>query len=423
MICPNCGEELPEGLVYCSKCGQEVQVVSAVDDLEEEILREFMDEDHQTAESVDNGSNAVTEAKNRRKKKRTRNLIIVLVVIAAAAAAFGVVRYRQNHSEDYLLRRAQEEYVQKDYDRAIRYLDRLLALDADNEEGLLLEAEVYAAIPDYDQAEELFYRVIELDPDSVDAYDGILEVLYVQGKIDNIRDLKHSVTNAEILALFDNYLPPDPEIKVPGGNYSEFFTVEIRAPKKGLSIYYTLDGSTPTKEDFLYSGPIEINQQGKITLTAVCMDEDGIYSDPVSETYQVDLVKPDMPTAAPGGGQYSSQISVTVTVPSGTTVYYTWDNSTPDVNSARYTGPITIPEGNNILSLIAIDANGMKSEVQRYNYIYYPVSTTESIPDTSPEDDDDYDEDEDEAATEIEPDTDANEETVYGDGSEYEDED
>ena len=121
---------------------------------------------------------------------------------------------------------------------------------------------------------------------------------------------------------------------------------------------------------------MEISEQGTIVLTAVCMDQNGEYSEPVSAEYKVKLNMPDMPTVSPDGGQFSMPATVTVNVPEGTTVYYTWDGSEPGEDSARYTGPIDIPEGNNILSLVAIDKNGMKSKVLKCNYIYYPESSS-----------------------------------------------
>ncbi len=386
MVCPYCEAEINDGNVYCPKCGREVQMITAVDDLEEEILREFISEDENPGESPTNeykasagSSQKKEQAAQRKRKRRNRILILILIIAAAAVAVFGVVRVRQNHSPEYLLRRAQEEYVQNDYDSALRYIDRLLAIDGDDTDALLLAGDIYAAIPDYASAENAYLRVIELDPDNAEAYEGILTVYDAQGKRQEILDLKQNVTNEEILALFDDFITPSPEIKVESGNYTDYLKVEIRAPKKGLTIYYTLDGTTPTRNDTLYTGPVEIQKEGKTILTAVCMDEEGNYSEPASETYQIELAKPAAPSASPGGGEYDYAVTVTVTAPSGTTVYYTWDNSTPGTGSYRYTGPITIPEGNNILSLVAIDSNGKKSDVVKYNYIYYPPAEPETV--------------------------------------------
>ncbi len=399
-VCLNCGAELPEGSVICPNCGQEVQMISAADVLEEELLKEIVDEKNgndDTTASANGTETAPTTGTGTKKKKQNktrRNLILVIVIAATAVCVFAGFMYRNTHSETYLLRRAQQEYDQKDYDGSLTYLNRLLGRDPENVDALVLEGEVYVAIPDYASAENCFLTAIQLDPDCVEAYEGILKVYDAQGKQSEIQALRKTVTNPDILALFDAYIIPEPEIKVESGTYTEYFSVEIRAPKKGLTIYYTLNGTTPTSRDSIYTVPIEIDTQGITTLTAICMDEDGNYSEPVTAVYQVELAKPDMPSASPDGGEFDYQRTVTVTVPAGTTVYYSWNNSEPDEDSYRYTGPITIPEGNNVLSLVAIDANGNRSEVLRCNYIYYPQTSPQTYNYTEEEEQDTGEEEE-----------------------------
>ncbi|MCD7981035.1 MAG: chitobiase/beta-hexosaminidase C-terminal domain-containing protein [Clostridiales bacterium] len=402
MRCAKCGAELKKGAVYCSRCGQEVQVVSDLSVLEEDYLRSLV-EDKNSADYGD-GEDGYSEKDReflrmreekkeerrlaQKKKKRRRRLILVIIVIAAVVAViFGFLRYRQNHSVEYLLSQAQTEYSQKDYKGAESYLDRVLALDEDNIDALLLYAKIYAAEKDYDAAEELYLYLIELDSSNIEAWQGLLELYDAQGLYDRILELMEEVTDEDILELFGDFVVTAPEISVESGSYSEYFTVEITAEEKNLSIYYTLDGSTPTEDDTLYTEPVEINEQGVITLTAVCIDRDGKYSEAVCAVYRISLEAPDQPTVYPSGGTFTVPTTVVVTVPAGTTVYYTWSNTTPTSSSTRYTGPITIPEGNNILSLVAIDEYGMSSSVLKCNYIYYPSSSTSTETDSDTEDD------------------------------------
>ena len=74
-----------------------------------------------------------------------------------------------------------------------------------------------------------------------------------------------------------------------------------------------------------------------------------------------------------------------MTVPEGCKVYYTWDGTTPGTDSAQYTQPITMPEGNNILSLIAVNEHGMSSDVLKCNYIYMPATANTPNTETEPE--------------------------------------
>lgn len=385
MVCAKCSAALQEGCIYCSRCGQEVQIVSVLNVLEEDYLRSLMDEKKDSGgredpdlkrDSEHSGNKEERRQEKKRaqmKKRRRRGLIILVVIIAAAAAVvIGLIRYQRNHSAEYLLNRAQTEYARKDYKRAADYLDRVLALDADDTDALLLYARICAEEKDYDRAEELYLSVIELDDSCFEAYEGLISLYDGQGKRDEILALTDGVGDEDVLALFEAYVVPPPEISVKSGSYSEYLTVEITAEDDDLSIYYTLDSGTPTEDDTLYTEPIEISEQGTVMLTAVCMDDDGYYSEAVCCVYKISLDTPDTPSVDPDGGTFTEPTTVTVDVPSGTTVYYTWDNTMPTASSEKYMVPIEIPEGNHILSLIAIDKNGMKSSVLKCNYIYYP---------------------------------------------------
>ncbi|MEI3279306.1 MAG: chitobiase/beta-hexosaminidase C-terminal domain-containing protein [Eubacterium ramulus] len=110
--------------------------------------------------------------------------------------------------------------------------------------------------------------------------------------------------------MFDQYLLAAPEIDKEGGNYNEFLEVTLSVDGKGMDIYYTLDGSVPTDADKKYEDPIQIEEQGKTTLTAIAMDKNGKYSEPVSAEYNIELDAPDMPSVYPDGGTYHEQKSV-----------------------------------------------------------------------------------------------------------------
>ena len=55
---------------------------------------------------------------------------------------------------------------------------------------------------------------------------------------------------------------------------------------------------------------------------------------------------------------------VVITADEGCSIYYTWDGTDPTDTSARYTEPIEVPEGNNILSIIVVnDKTKLTSEI------------------------------------------------------------
>ena len=74
----------------------------------------------------------------------------------------------------------------------------------------------------------------------------------------------------------------------------------------------------------------------------------------------------------PDGGTFGAPTEVSITIPQNCKVYYTWDSTDPSAASTEYTSPIQIPEGNNLLSVIAIDqSTGKCSNIYRSRYEFY----------------------------------------------------
>ncbi len=387
MFCSTCGTQLKKGVLFCPYCGQETQIVLDTDILEDELLKDLMDEtdavslkqrQRQTLQTEKEELRRKEAAIRAKKKKQNRRsfVILLLLIVVIFAGCFSFVKYKQNHSVSYLMTKAQKAYAQKNYDSALEYLEKVLALDAKDIDALLLEAQIASATKDYETAQSYYLKVLALDSENLTAYKGLIHVYDAQGERELLLALMDDVTDETILSLFEDYIIPVPQFSEESGSFSDYFTVKLTATNINLSIYYTTDGSDPTVDGILYEEEISIDEQGSTTLQAVCMDENGYFSDIVVAVYKVTLKAPDAPVATPSGGQYTTAQSITIAVPTGTTVYYTWGNTTPTSSSSRYTGALTMPEGNNVLSLIAIDENGMCSDVVRYNYIYYPEVTT-----------------------------------------------
>ena len=91
-----------------------------------------------------------------------------------------------------------------------------------------------------------------------------------------------------------------------------------------------------------------------------------------SAKYEIEFEVPDAPEIDPDGGTFGAQTDITITVPENCKVYYTWDSSDPSAASTEYTAPIPVPEGNNVLSVIAIDQNtGKCSDIYRSRFEFY----------------------------------------------------
>ena len=104
-----------------------------------------------------------------------------------------------------------------------------------------------------------------------------------QGNTSAINTQKYIIKDEEIID------PPPVEITVSadksGGVYTQSQTVKLTASDSSATIYYTLDGSTPTESSAKYKGAITISET--TTLKAIAIDADGNKSDVITEKYTI----------------------------------------------------------------------------------------------------------------------------------------
>ena len=79
------------------------------------------------------------------------------------------------------------------------------------------------------------------------------------------------------------YMEPD------SGDYYEPEYITIHGPD-GADIYFTYDGSTPSKNSTLYTGPIQM-KRGNFVLNAIAIDKSGVQSEVASYVYNL-IVEP-----------------------------------------------------------------------------------------------------------------------------------
>ena len=87
---------------------------------------------------------------------------------------------------------------------------------------------------------------------------------------------------ASVNLLGDQVLPP--AFSMPAGFYDQAFELELNVAVDDLQIYYTTDGSLPTKEQgLLYTSPLAIDTT--TVIRAICITEDERISPSVSRSY------------------------------------------------------------------------------------------------------------------------------------------
>ena len=137
----------------------------------------------------------------------------------------------------------------------------------------------------------------------------------------------------------------DPVFNPLPGTYTSAQNVSLSSATTGATIYYTVDGSTPTHSSSVYSAPIVVSG-ASLTIRAFASATGYQDSPIVVGTYQIQGAPSPAatPTFSPASGtSFSSTLSVSIAdTTAGAAIYYTTDGSTPTTGSQLYSAPFTI---------------------------------------------------------------------------------
>lgn len=385
MKCINCGAEIKSEFNICPYCGKSLQMVPDYSIYDEEDINVIIE----GAKDIESQNNKVLlkEQKEKKareeklaleeaKKRKTKMTILIIVISCILLIVLGVVAKvindnNKSNSYDYQMKQADSAMFKGDMDSAEKYYLKALDLEPEDTAVRLELADLYIKKGNTEEAITLLEKAIVIDPLCTDAYEMLIDIYEEEDNLNAIIELKeNAVKDTKILNLFSDYIVAAPTLSKEGGTYSEKIVLNITS-KKGLEIYYTLDGTNPKTNGILYTGKVEISGAGMHTLKVVTKNSLGVYSEVITETYVINYSAPADPVVSPDGGTFEIPTKIYITVPEGCTAYYTWDRSEPNESSSVYVSPITIPEGYNVLSVIIIDnETGLKSSIYRGVFEY-----------------------------------------------------
>ena len=395
MKCPRCKNELPEGCLYCDECGYEIRIVPDFEPEVEENLNNALQnimEDIDEKETSDNWEDIDDFAEEERigflalflrickwKPLGYGILSILCVVALYYLGSYLWVAEEKLTFNDYY-EQAMAAYDSADYHTAINAMDNALKLDPDYMDGILIKAECYMKVGRIEEAIEVYTELMGNPKYATVAAESIADYYLLVEDFTSLNKFLRICDIDSVLALYDGYYAVEPEFFPIEGNYEEEVEIVLSTGYNG-KIYYTTDGTTPTTESNVYTGPIKL-ESGITKVQAFFVNELNQVSNIVSAKYAVDSELLPVPIIDIAEGDYSAPEYITVTYPLECYVYYTVDGTTPTSASELYNKRLPMRMGNTTYQFICVDPEGVASEPVTLNTnlsFHWVVSVEDSV--------------------------------------------
>lgn len=169
------------------------------------------------------------------------------------------------------------------------------------------------------------------------------------------------ITSGELSRSFTVYKTEAPTVhKKKDGNY---IAVELRSETPGAQIYYTLDGSEPSKESTVYSQPIHLEKD--TTVKAFAASERRLDSATVTQAVLVRHTAE--PRASVPSGTVEKGAKVELFADEGAAIYYTLDGSEPSESSTVYSAAFEI-KAPTVIKAFAAKEDYLNSQTVTFTY-------------------------------------------------------
>jgi hypothetical protein len=164
-----------------------------------------------------------------------------------------------------------------------------------------------------------------------------------------------------------------------GNIYATPQSLTLSTATNSATIFYTLDGSTPTSSSTPYIGAINLPTGFIGTIKAVGIKGNYLDSPIRSESYEITGTV-DNPTSSVNSGTFYNSFQTTLSCTTiGATIRYTLDGSTPTSSSSLYTTALNITQ-NTTLKFIALKTNWFNSDVITRTYAFGVNAPEFSLP-------------------------------------------
>ena len=164
--------------------------------------------------------------------------------------------------------------------------------------------------------------------------------------------------NAILIYVEQSSSVATPTFSPAAGTYGSTQSVSLSCGTAGATIYYTTDGTEPTRSSTAYSSAISVSVN--TTIKAKAFKRGMHASETASATYNIRCATPSF---SPVAGTYSSTQNVSLSCATASaTIYYTTDGSDPNESSSVYSSAISVSV-NTTIKAIAVKSGMANSTI------------------------------------------------------------
>ncbi|MBQ3852509.1 MAG: chitobiase/beta-hexosaminidase C-terminal domain-containing protein, partial [Lachnospiraceae bacterium] len=301
MKCQKCGAEIPEGSLYCEKCGQDIHIVpdfkefaeKKAEDTVKNLLSDLDDDEADFGRSPEGANDEmpvresaapVPEKKHRMGWIRFALIAVLTLILVTAGLAF----FNRSSGTEYLFEQAREAAEHGDIAKAVGLLEDVEAKESSDVDVLLYLALLYKDNGDTVKYENTLLQVASLpfatSEQNATAYEGLLAIYFESEDYVSMADLLQTCNNLEIKEKYIDYCLMIPEFNLDSGYYGTDQLLKITVPGNAR-IYYTLDGTEPNEDSFEYIVPLLLTK-GEYHIKVSAVNDHGVWS-PISEVNYV----------------------------------------------------------------------------------------------------------------------------------------
>lgn len=399
MRCKYCNHEIPQGMLQCEHCGQEVFIVPEYSPLEDMLAANVKDSFYSnesapvSSSSAKRQSSANTgrtrgntknnvrgntartrdereyrrrqaEKKRAAKRRRRRKMIAMVSFMIGILLAVGALVYFQSYPG--IVRKGYKQIEKSYYAEAKETFSRAISKNQKRPEAYAGLAKVYVVQDDLTSAEDIFLNAISNQPKNADLYKACFQFYLDTEQPMGIPKLLADA-NDKVVKSLSEYVVEVPEFSLDSNQvYDDVQQVTLSSDEK--TIYYSLNDEEVDTNSEKFDAPIQLSE-GETVIHAIAVNQKGIPSETVTKTYTVQFPIEEAPAVSPSTGQYDYQTTIEIKVPDGYTAYYTMNGEDPTTASTPYTGPIDMPKGDTLFKAILVNAGGRVSGITTRNYI------------------------------------------------------